>query len=126
MSDRNLSIRRMLLPRDTNPHGYIFGGAILAEIDLAGAIEAARHTKHAVVTKFMNGISFDLPVKMGDTVTLYTTLTHVGETSLTIKVEVEASRNGEVAPVAVVATEVVYVAVERDAEGNLHRVPVLD
>lgn len=47
---RNISIRRLLLPKDTNHRGEIFGGAILAEIDLAGAIEARRHTKHDVAT----------------------------------------------------------------------------
>lgn len=122
--ERHLSARRTLLPKDTNPHGYIFGGVILSEIDLAGAAEAQRHTDHRVVTKYMNGISFDHPVCVGDTVSFYTTLVKKGTTSLTIKVEVEVNRRDEPVPVAVVATEVVYVAVERDGTGAFHRVPV--
>jgi len=121
---RNLAIRRILLPKDTNHRGEVFGGAILAEIDLAGAVEARKHTKHDVATRFMNGIEFNHPVSIGDVVTLYTTLVKIGNTSLTIKVEVEFSRDGEAAPVAVVATEVVYVAVERNEEGAIRKVPV--
>lgn len=121
---RNLAIRRILLPRDTNHRGEVFGGAILAEIDLAGAVEARKHTKHDVATRFMNGIEFNRPVSIGDVVTLYTTLIKIGNTSLTIKVEVEFSRDGEEAPVAVVATEVVYVAIERNKDGSISKVPV--
>lgn len=121
---RHLAIRRILLPKDTNHRGEVFGGAILAEIDLAGAVEARKHTKHDVATRFMNGIEFNRPVSIGDVVSLYTTLVKIGNTSLTIKVEVEFSRDGEEAPVAVVATEVVYVAVERNEEGAIRKVPV--
>lgn len=124
MSERTLAIRRILLPRDTNHHGVIFGGTILAEIDLAGAMEARRHTKHDVVTRYMNGIEFKLPVKVGDVVSFFASLVKIGQTSITVKVEVEASRDGEPCSEAVTATEVVYVTVERDAQGNMTKVPV--
>jgi len=119
---RHLSTRRMLLPKNTNPHGHIFGGTVLSEIDLAGAIEARRHTKHEVATKYMNGVQFDAPIIMGEVVTLYTTLVKKGRTSLTIKVEVECSRDGESAPAAVTATEVVYVAIKRLPGGGITKV----
>jgi len=121
---RNLSIRRILLPKDTNHHGAIFGGTILAEIDLAGAVEARMHTSNDVVTRYMNGIEFKHPVQVGDVVSFYTTLVKIGKTSITVKVEIEGSRDGEDAPVAVTATEVVYVTVQPDSEGKLHKVPV--
>lgn len=121
---RNLAIRRILLPRDTNPRGEVFGGAILAEIDLAGAVEARKHTKHDVATRFMNGIEFRHPVAVGDVVTLYTELVKIGTTSITVKVEVEFSRDGEAAPVAVTATQVVYVAIKHHEDGTISKVPV--
>lgn len=55
--ERHLAIRVMLLPKDTNAHGTIFGGVILSQIDLAGAVEARRHTEHSVVTVAMNAWS---------------------------------------------------------------------
>jgi len=122
--ERNISIRRMLLPRDTNPRGEIFGGALLAEIDLAGAVEARLHTQHDVATRYMNGIEFTAPVKVGDVVTFYTSLVKKGTTSLTIKVEVECSRDGSKASVAVTATEVVYVAIRRKKNGAIEKVPL--
>jgi len=121
---RNLAIRRILLPQDTNPRGEIFGGSILKEIDLAGAFEARQHTKHDVATRFMNGIEFKHPVAVGDVVSLYTELVKIGTTSITVKVEVEFSRDGAKAPVAVVATEVVYVAIKRNEDGTISKVPV--
>jgi acyl-CoA thioesterase YciA len=121
---RNLSIRRILLTRDTNHRGEVFGGAILAEIDLAGVVEARKHTKHDLATVFVNGVEFKHPVHVGDVVSFYTSLVRIGKTSITVRVEIEASRDGADAVVAVTATEIVYVAIERDSSGNLHKVPV--
>ena len=61
MTDRYLAIRRILLPRDTNHRGEVFGGAILAEIDLAGAVEARRHTRHDVATVSVKEVVFKHP-----------------------------------------------------------------
>ena len=61
-SGRNIAIRRILLPRDTNHRGEIFGGAILAEIDLAGAVEARLHTRHDVATVAVKEVVFKKPV----------------------------------------------------------------
>ena len=121
---RNISIRRLLLPKDTNHRGEIFGGAILAEIDLAGAIEARRHTTFDVATMAVKEVVFKRPVAVGDVVTFWTSLIKLGSTSLHVRVEVEASRDGSSVPVSVTAAEVVYVAITRDADGVIHKVQV--
>jgi len=123
-NERHISIKRILLPKDTNPRGEVFGGAILAEIDLAGAVEAKLHTRHDVATRFVNGVEFRHPVKVGDVVSFFTQLVKIGNTSITVKVEVEFSRDGQAAPVAVVATEVVYVAIAHHPDGSISKVPV--
>lgn len=126
MSDsRNISIRRLLLPKDTNHRGEIFGGAILAEIDLAGAIEARRHTAHDVATIAVKEVEFKRPVQMGEVVTFWTSLVKVGNTSIHVRVEVECSRCGDDVPVSVTAAEVVYVCIQHDSEGKIVKVPVV-
>lgn len=127
MSDntRNIAIRRILLPKDTNHRGEVFGGALLAEIDLAGAVEARKHTRnHDVATRSVKEIEFKRPVNVGEVVTFWTTLVRVGTTSITVKVEVESSPDGSEAPVCVTAAEVVYVAIARNPDGTLRAVPV--
>ncbi len=106
------AIRVMLLPRNTNAHGTIFGGAILSHIDLAGAIEARRHTLHKVVTVAMREVVFHQPVFVGDVVSFYTQLVRRGNTSVTVHVNVEACRaRDQTETVKVTEAEVVYVAV---------------
>lgn len=125
MSTRNISIRRILLPKDTNYRGEVFGGAILAEIDLAGAVEARRHTQHDVATRAVKEVQFIRPVAIGDVVTFWTSLVKIGRTSITVKVEVEASRDtSEGSAVSVTAAEVVYVTVAPDESGKLRKIPV--
>lgn len=119
---RNIAIRRILLPRDTNHRGEIFGGTILAEIDLAGAVEARRHTRHDVATRSVKEVKFDHPVRVGEVVTFWTRLVRLGTTSITVSVEVESSVDGSEAPVSVTAAEVVYVAIERQADGTITKV----
>ncbi|MBI4815315.1 MAG: acyl-CoA thioesterase [Deltaproteobacteria bacterium] len=115
--DRNLAIRVILLPRDTNAHGTIFGGTILSHIDLAGAVEARRHTKHKVVTVAMDGVEFHQPVFVGDVVSFYTSLLKTGRTSIRVRVEVEAQRNHDPSQlVTVTSADVVYVAVDREGQ----------
>lgn len=119
MSDyQDPAIRLTLLPRDTNAHGTIFGGIILSYIDMAGAIEARRHTQHErFVTISMREVIFHKPVFVGDLVSFYCEIAKVGKTSVTVKVKVEAERDyGTDRRVEVTEAEVVYVAV--DAERN--------
>ncbi len=115
---RNAAIRLTMMPRDTNAHGTIFGGVILSYIDVAGGVEAVRHTAHdRFVTVAMKEVIFLEPVYVGDLVSFYATTTKVGNTSITIKVIVEAERfasHGEV--VRVTEAEVIYVAVNQNRE----------
>jgi len=126
MEGKYLAIRRLLLPKDTNHRGEIFGGAILTEIDLAGAIEARRHTKHDVATIAMKEVVFKKPVHVGDVVTFWTSLMKVGTTSIHVQVEMTASRDGACEEESVTAAELVYVAVKKDADGNYQKVPIRD
>src|SRR6187200_1766080 len=96
MTDRHPAIRVLLLPKDTNAYGTIFGGVILSHIDLASAIEARRIAPHHYVTKAMREVEFHEPVHLGDIVSFYTETVHVGRTSVTVRVLVEAERWGDV------------------------------
>lgn len=113
MTERNLAVRVMLLPKDTNAHGTIFGGVILSQIDLAGAVEARRLSRHKVVTVAMNAVEFHQPVYVGDVVSFYTRCVKRGRTSLQIHVEVEALRSADGKTVVKVTEAMVtYVAVD--------------
>src|SRR6476619_2752874 len=106
-----------LLPRDTNSQGTIFGGVILSYIDVAGAIEAHRHTKNdRFVTVAMREVIFHKPVYVGDLVSFYAETIRVGTTSITVRVIVEVERLGKSERVRVTEAEVIYVAV--DESGN--------
>ena len=115
---RNAAIRITMMPRDTNAHGTIFGGVILSYIDVAGGVEAIRHTAHErFVTVAMKEIIFHEPVYVGDLVSFYATTTKVGNTSITIKVVVEAERFGSHGQIVrVTEAEVIYVAVSQNRE----------
>ncbi len=111
--DRQPAIRVTLLPRDTNPHGTIFGGVILSYIDQAGAIEALLHGADRVVTVAMEKVVFHAPVHVGDLVSFYGELVGVGRTSITVKVVVEAAPPGPGAsPRRVTEAEITYVNVD--------------
>ena len=115
---RNAAIRITMMPRDTNAHGTIFGGVILSYIDVAGGIEAVRHTAHdRFVTVAMKEVIFHQPVFVGDLVSFYATTIKLGNTSITIKVIVEAERFGSHGQsVRVTEAEVVYVAINQFRE----------
>ena len=111
------AIRVMLLPKDTNAQGTIFGGVILSHIDLAGAVEAQRHTRNKIVTVAMREIVFHEPVFVGDTVSFYTTLIKKGRTSITVGVCVEAQRadNPDIV-VKVTEAETIFVSIDRSGK----------
>ena len=114
--DRYLAIKVMMMPRDTNPHGTIFGGVLLSHIDQAGAIGAHHEIRRAgwpgqpTVTVAMNGVEFHLPVYVGDVVSFWTWPARVGRTSITMHVDVETERRGEA--VKLTEAEVTYVTVD--------------
>jgi acyl-CoA thioesterase YciA len=115
---RDPAIRITLLPRDTNSAGTIFGGVILSYIDMAGAIEAHRHTRMPrFVTVAMREVIFHKPVFVGDLVSFYAETVKVGKTSITIRVIVETERVGSTTEVLrVTEAEVVYVAVDENRQ----------
>ncbi len=107
------SIRRVMMPRDTNALGSIFGGVILAEIDLAAAVEAHQHHAGRLVTVAMDGVVFKAPVFVGDCVSFFTETMRTGTTSVRIKVDVWAERRfARGAEVFVTEAEVTLVAVD--------------
>ena len=107
------TLRVTMLPRDTNARGTIFGGVILSHIDLAGGIAATRRAARNFVTRAMREVEFIAPVYVGDVVSFYTTVVHEGNTSVTVKVSVEAERAKDTAlRVKVTEAEVIYVAVD--------------
>ena len=110
------AIRIAMLPRDTNSQGTIFGGVILSYIDMAGAIEAHRHTGMArFVTVAMREVIFHAPVFVGDLVSFYCETVKIGTTSITVRVVVEAERYGGPSErVQVTQAEVIYVAVDKE------------
>ena len=90
--DQMPSIRRVMMPRDTNAFGTIFGGVILSEIDLAAAVEAHRHHSGRLVTVAMDGVVFRAPVHVGDCVSFFTETVRIGHTSIRVKIRVWAER----------------------------------
>lgn len=117
-TNRDAAIRLTMMPRDTNAHGTVFGGIILSYIDVAGGVEAVRHTKHErFVTVAMNEVIFHEPVFIGDLVSFYATTKRVGNTSISIHVEVEAERfgnHGEI--VKVTSADLTFVAINEKRE----------
>lgn len=107
------AIRVIMMPKDTNALGTIFGGIILSYIDQAGAVEAHRHAPGRLVTVAMREVVFHSPVFVGDLVSFYTATLRQGRTSITVKVVVEAERRTHGAGrVKVTEAEVVYVHVD--------------
>jgi len=116
MTDPYLAIQVVMMPRDTNPLGSIFGGVILSYIDQAGAIGARREVQRGgggvphLVTVAVNRVEFKLPVLVGDVVRFLTRPVRVGRTSITMQIRVEAERGTEVHHVT--EAEVVYVGID--------------
>jgi acyl-CoA thioesterase YciA len=114
-SEPYVAIRVVMMPRDTNPLGSIFGGVILSYIDTAGAIGARREVSKAggalpyLVTVALNRVEFKAPVLVGDVVSFRTTLVKIGRTSITMNVAVESERGNEI--LQVTDAEVVYVGI---------------
>ncbi len=107
------AIRVVMLPKDTNALGTIFGGIILSYIDQAGAVAAHRHTLGRLVTVAMREVEFHAPVFVGDLVSFYAETLHTGTTSVRVKVIVEAERQSHGSErVLVTQAEVVYVHVD--------------
>ena len=111
--DRQPTTRLMATPNDTNIAGDIFGGWIMSQIDIAGAVAAHKRARGRVVTVAVNSIQFHQPVFVGDMVSFYADIARVGNTSITVDVEVFAERDRGIAEcVKVTQATLTYVAVD--------------
>lgn len=128
MHEDYLAIQVVMMPRDTSPHGTIFGGVILSYLDQAGAVGARREVllrggpPPFLVTVAMNKVEFHKPVHVGDVVRFLTRLVRLGRTSITMDVAVLAERSGTV--LEVTEAEVVYVGIDFK-DPNRRPVPLL-
>jgi len=113
MTEQSPAIRVLMMPRETNAHGTIFGGIILSYIDQAGAVGAIESGCKRVVTVAMNKVEFHQPVFVGDLVSLYTSVENVGRTSVVIHVDVRARRQrGTGEEISVTEATVTYVNID--------------
>ena len=118
----DLVLRVMPMPGDANPNGDIFGGWIMAQVDLAGAVLPARIAKGRIVTVAVNQFVFKQAVSVGDLLSFYAHVTHVGTTSITVHVEVYAERNpADLKVVKVTEANLTYVAI--DLQGQPRPIP---
>jgi len=109
------ALRVVPMPADLNQNGDVFGGWVMAQVDVAGAIPAMRRARGRVATVSVNSFLFKQPISVGDIVSLYAEVVHVGRTSITVKVEVFAERNyASPETVKVTEAELTYVAIDDD------------
>jgi acyl-CoA thioesterase YciA len=116
-----LTLRTMAMPADANPAGDIFGGWVMAQMDLASGISAAERAKGRVVTKAVKEMAFALPVKIGDTLSIYTEIERVGRSSITLCIEAWATRARYNKMEKV--TEGTFIMVALDEDGQPKAVP---
>ena len=116
-SDKELVMRVLPMPADSNANGDIFGGWIMAQVDLAGSVLPVRIAKGRVTTVAVNQFIFKQPVSIGDLLSFYATVERIGNTSITVRVEVYAERNpADVQVVKVTEANLTYVAIDRDGK----------
>jgi acyl-CoA thioesterase YciA len=120
--DRDLVLRVMPLPADANANGDIFGGWIMAQVDLAGSVLPARVTKGRITTVAVNQFIFKQPVSVGDLLSFYARVERIGNTSITVHVEVYAERN-PANPHVVKVTEASLTYVAIDGAGRPRVIP---
>jgi len=117
----DLTLRTLAMPGDANAAGDIFGGWVMAQMDLASGIRAAERARGRVVTVAVREMVFELPVKIGDTLSIYTEIIKVGHTSITLNVEAWAQRYLRHQMDKVTAA--IFVMVALDSAGNPTPVP---
>jgi len=109
-----LTIRTLAMPADTNPAGDIFGGWVMSQMDIAGAIAAVERVGGRVVTVAVEAMTFIAPVKVGDILCVYTRVERIGTTSITVAIEAWARRNRVGDRVKVTDGRFIYVALDDD------------
>ena len=119
---KHATLRVMPMPADANQNGDIFGGWIMSQVDIAGGVLAGRIARGRVATVAVKEFVFKHPVQIGDVLSLYAELVRIGNTSITIKVEVYAERKPDT-PTVVKVTEATLTYVAIDGNGQPRAVP---
>lgn len=115
--DAELVLRMIPMPSDSNANGDIFGGWVMAQVDLAGAVLPVRIAKGRIATVAVNEFVFKQPVSVGDLLSFYARITRIGRTSVSVNVEVWAERNPAAWQVVkVTEANLTYVAIDRDGQ----------
>jgi acyl-CoA thioesterase YciA len=115
MSDmKDPTLRAAPMPSDCNANGDIFGGWVLAQMDIAGGIAASRFMKSRCVTRAIEAMTFEEPIRIGDVVSLYTRVIRVGKTSVTVHIETIVQRKFGTETVKVTEGDFVFVAIDGD------------
>ena len=121
-TDKELVLKVIPMPADCNVNGDIFGGWVMAHVDLAGAVLPARYVKGRMATVAVNQFVFKQPVRVGDILSFFGKLVRIGRTSITVKIEVFAERFGSTNEYAkVTEASLTYVAI--DEQGRPRPVP---
>jgi acyl-CoA thioesterase YciA len=106
------AIRTLAMPSDTNPNGDIFGGWLMAQMDIAGGIPAVKLAQGRIATVAVTGMAFHKPVLVGDLVSCYAEIVKIGRTSITVRVETWIDRNRSGDAYKVTEGTFVYVAID--------------
>lgn len=125
MPDREPVLRVMPMPADVNASGDVFGGWVMAQVDIAGAIPVMRRARGRVATVAVNSFLFKQPISVGDVVSFYATITKTGRTSITVDVQVYAERD-PAHPIVVKVTEATLTYVCLNADGSKREVPAAE
>lgn len=115
-------LRVMPMPADVNAAGDIFGGWVMAQVDIAGAIPAMRRARGRIATVAVNSFLFKQPISVGDVVSFYAKVINTGRTSITVDVQVFAERN-PAHPLVVKVTEATLTYVCLNTDGSKRAVP---
>ena len=112
-TDKELVLKVIPMPADCNANGDIFGGWVMAQVDLAGSVIPARHAQGRMATVAVNEFVFKQPVRVGDILSLFASLTRIGRTSITVQVEVYAERfQAQGQYIKVTEASLTYVAID--------------
>ncbi len=114
-SEEELVLKVIPMPADCNANGGIFGGWVMAQVDLAGSVQPARYTQGRLATVAVNEFVFKQPVRVGDILSFYSKVSRIGRTSITVKVEVYAERiQAQGQHVKVTEATLTYVAIDQN------------
>lgn len=112
-TDKELVLKVIPMPADCNANGDIFGGWVMAQVDLAGSVLPARHVEGRIATVAVNEFVFKQPVRVGDILSLFASVSRIGNTSITVQVEVYAERfRAQGQYIKVTEASLTYVAID--------------